>query len=98
MKHGKRMIIVALLIILAAASLVVAQSKSSAMTWYVIDGGGGVSEGAGMALAGSMGYWGTEPSTGGSHGLRADFLGPRNRTGSGPPPQGIRVYLPSITR
>lgn len=98
MKHGKRMIVVTLLIILAAASLVVAQSKSSTVTWYVIGGGGGTSDGADMTLDGSIGYWGTEPSNGGSHSLRADFLGPRNHTGSGPPPQGVRVYLPSITR
>lgn len=98
MKHGKRMLFGVLIVILAAASLVVAQSKSSIVTWYVIDGGGGTSAGADMTLDGSIGYWGTEPSNGGSYGMRADFLGPRNRTGSGPPPQGVRVYLPSITR
>lgn len=98
MKYRKRIALGALLIILAAASLVVAQSKSSTMTWYVIDGGGGFSDGAGMTLEGSIGYWSTEPSFGGSHGLRADFLGPRNRTDPAPPPPGIRVYLPSITR
>ena len=98
MQYRKRLALGALILILAAASLVLAQSKSSTMTWYVIDGGGGFSDGGGMTLEGSIGYWSTEPSFGGTQGLRADFLGPRNRTGTAPPPQGIRVYLPSITR